>query len=205
MPSHLANRLVHIQLEVDFDDWKDWAYKNRIRSEIIAYLNYCHVGGGSKTHARLYNDYNFKFKAYPSPRSWEMASEQFEIYSDDRKLLQEAIAGCVGEGVATEFMGFLRIFHDLPDPERILKGEDVVPSEPSQLYALCGALAARYANKPSTLGKRILLYSYKLPEEFAVLLVRDCVRADDEITTTPEWHDWAEKFKRVILYDYTPT
>ena len=40
MPSHLRSRLIEIHLEVDLDEWKDWAFQNNIRGEVIAFLNF---------------------------------------------------------------------------------------------------------------------------------------------------------------------
>ena len=38
MPPPLANRFVHLNMEVSFDDWKGWAYENGIESSIIAFF-----------------------------------------------------------------------------------------------------------------------------------------------------------------------
>ena len=40
MPPPLANRFVHFEMGVDFDDWKTWAYSVKIEASIIAYLAY---------------------------------------------------------------------------------------------------------------------------------------------------------------------
>jgi hypothetical protein len=57
----------------------------------------------------------------------------------------ELISGAAGEGFAAEFMGFLRIFESLPDLATILADPDnsPVPTEPSVLFAVVGALVAR--------------------------------------------------------------
>jgi hypothetical protein len=67
MPRQVRNRFVHLDLEPDFDAWSKWAVKAGIRPEIIAFLRF-------KT--ALLHDANATsdVNAWPTPRSWEMAS-----------------------------------------------------------------------------------------------------------------------------------
>jgi MoxR-like ATPase len=38
MPAPLANRFVHLELAVDFDDWFQWAVDNDIHQDVVGYL-----------------------------------------------------------------------------------------------------------------------------------------------------------------------
>ena len=38
MPAPLANRFVHLELAVDFDDWFAWAVENKIHNDVVGYL-----------------------------------------------------------------------------------------------------------------------------------------------------------------------
>jgi MoxR-like ATPase len=40
MSTAMQSRLIHLEMEVSLDDWKDWAYKNNVDSRIIAYVNH---------------------------------------------------------------------------------------------------------------------------------------------------------------------
>ena len=40
LSSALGNRFINIDFEADFDDWKTWAYANKINPLVIAYHNY---------------------------------------------------------------------------------------------------------------------------------------------------------------------
>ena len=40
MPAPLANRFVHLELAVDFDDWFQWAVENDIHQDVVGYLNF---------------------------------------------------------------------------------------------------------------------------------------------------------------------
>lgn len=62
-------------------------------------------------------------KAWPSTRTWEMARKLHAVcmaLGYDAEDTRALIAGCVGEGVAIEFMTFIADA-DLPDPEELLK------------------------------------------------------------------------------------
>jgi MoxR-like ATPase len=191
MPSPLANRFVHLEVEPDLDAWKEWAYKARIRHEVIAFLNMMH---STKKPLLLDMEAAKNSVAFPSPRSWEMVSRILDVFGPNEKL----IAGAVGTGAAVEFIGFLKVYKDLPSPEDALKN-GIVPKEPSQVYALCGAIASLYSRNPKKFAKTVLEYSYKLPKDFAVLLVRDCIKANKHIAQVPEWIEWARTFSNIVL------
>ena len=67
MPRPLRNRFVHLELEADLNDWCNWAVKARIRPEIIAFLRL-------KPELLHAGDTAADANAWPTPRSWEMAS-----------------------------------------------------------------------------------------------------------------------------------
>jgi len=94
-------------------------------------------------------------------------------------------AGAVGEGAAVELTAFLKLFRQLPDPLQVLKDPEkaIVPTEPSVLFAICGALAA--AANPQNFD-RVVRYGERLVKashaEFAVLLMKDSVRRTPALT-----------------------
>ena len=63
MPAPLANRFVHIEMKVDFDDWQDWAIENSLHEDVIGYVGFAKQD--------LY-DYDPKStsKSFATPRSW---------------------------------------------------------------------------------------------------------------------------------------
>jgi MoxR-like ATPase len=40
MPAPLANRFVHLEMRVDFEDWLIWATENKIHSDVVGYLTF---------------------------------------------------------------------------------------------------------------------------------------------------------------------
>jgi hypothetical protein len=98
-----------------------------------------------------------------------------------------AICGAVGEGAGTGFNAFLRLYRELPAVDAILLSPDtaIVPTSPSALYAVSGALASKAT--PQTFGS-IVTYATRLLQsargEFAVLMLRDSVRRCPDVQHT---------------------
>jgi hypothetical protein len=188
MPTPLRNRFLHLDIEPNLEDWKTWAIKNGIEPMIIGFLNY--RPGLLFTFDSISSDH-----AFATPRSWEYASSILSSKLDD-ELLRLALAGVIGEGPATEFWAFLELSKKLPSVDEILGGRDIVPENPSILYAVCGSLASKAKENID----RVLEYSLKLPDEFAVLLIKDIHRGNGvNLFSSSVWPEWAGKFKEVIL------
>lgn len=127
MPAPVANRMIHFNVEADLDSWKEYAYSSGINERIIAFLNF---------KPALLHHFDKLNPAWASPRSWDFANILLSIGSN--------ISHAVGEGVATEFSAFERVFSSLPNIEAIFRGEEIeCPSDPSVLYALCSAFVSR--------------------------------------------------------------
>lgn len=128
MPAPVANRFVHYYVECSLDSWKEYAITSGVSDQIISFLNF---------RPQLLFNFNKSAQAWPSPRSWEFASDLLKI--------GEQIDPAVGEGTAAEFASYQAIYSRLPDVDLILDGskEISVPKEPSLMYAICGALVAK--------------------------------------------------------------
>lgn len=131
MPTPLANRLIHIEMGSNFDDWSEWAIKNNIDSDILGYL--------SANKHRLHDfDPKSAEKAFGSPRSWSMASDVIKEGGINDDLITTIIAGTVGEGNAIEFAAHRRFASSLPTPDDCLTGKvtDLKVTEISAKYSL---------------------------------------------------------------------
>ena len=190
MPSALANRFVHLHFDVDAKEWINWAQCNGIAAEVLAFIRF--RPGLLHTFDPQKDD-----KAFPTPRSWEFVSR---IVNRQKQMMPdvELIVGVIGEGAAAEFCGFLRIYHDLPDPDALLRSPESadVPQDPATLVAVCELLSQKtdMANLP-----QIMTYARRLPPEFSVLLVRDAARINSAIVQTPEFSAWAAAHADVLI------
>lgn len=189
MPTPLANRFYHIDMEVSFDDWMEWANSSElgnIAPEIKSFLRF-------KPSFLHDFDATSDAVAFPTPRSWEITSKM----SEDGKMDFERAKGIVGEGVAGEFLAFLRVWKNLPNPDQVIMNptKAEVPTDPATLFALMGALANRASE---TNFDNVATYAARVPVEFQVILVRDAIQRDPAIVTTPAFGEWADKNSKVL-------
>ncbi len=132
MPSPLANRFLHLEVEPDFESFKNYALAHGIHEQIIAFLSF---------RSTLLHKLDSQQAAWPSPRSWMMASMLHESGLN--------IAPAVGEATAGEFAAFVNLYETLPSIIPILEGEGEnipFPEEPSARYATAIGLAMQAEN-----------------------------------------------------------
>ena len=228
LPSPLVNRVMYLQAEASFDDWKEYELRRGMSTEIIYYLE------------KMGRDH-FVGKPgpepFPSPRSWELLDACSKslgmeaLYKDakgsDRGF--QIIASFVGKGPAAEFQSFLEFRNDMPDPDLILgsppsytNGKDLLADTKKVdiQWALTGALISRFRDKPTpAMGGRLLDYSLKIPDlykaetgqggwkEFGALLIRDCFTLDKDnagphrkaLCKHPQFAEWSKKYKELLV------
>lgn len=125
MPMPLANRFTHLTLEVDKDDWLEWATLNRVHKDVVGYINF------QPGDLNQFNPSTDGY-AFATPRSWFFASELLQEEGQDGKLvdttlpsdvLGDMIKGTIGEGVGTKFMTYRNQASELPQARDVLSGK----------------------------------------------------------------------------------
>ncbi len=191
MPSPLANRFSHFEVEANLDDWAAWAYSNGIDDRLIGFLRF---------RPELLFDFDPSHQAFPSPRSWEFASRALSKFGND--LLLPALQGCVGPAAGLELHAFVMNLEKMPDIDAIMNGEDIpVPKEMDIQYAVAAALVRRAIRSEDKLGN-VLEYALKFPvRELGIMLVSDIHRAmGNKLFSVPEFSRWAGAVSEVLLY-----
>ena len=191
MPTALANRFIHVELEENIDDWSKWALaqqKPLTEPDIIAFLRW-------RPELLFKFDADSAERAFPSPRSWDFTSRIIQSFTKSQ--WPELLIGTIGKGAAAEFLSFLKVQKELPDLNEIFKGSNEVPTKVSLKYALCSALVVRA--KPDQF-ERLVQYSFHLPQEFSVLLVNMLQAKNMEaLATCPTIRKWSQENQDVIL------
>ena len=188
MPAPLANRFVHLELEVSVEEWRDWAYGAKIDERIIAYIAY-------KNEDLFSFDPKLNEKSFATPRSWEFVNNILKSKMP-ANLLLETIGGAIGRERAVNFLSFTKVMRRLPDLEEILKtGAGEQSSEVDVLYALSAGLVSKVLSAPSDEAvSNLLKYSLSMQSEFAVMMVQDLQRADVKMEHLDAFGAWVEKF-----------
>jgi hypothetical protein len=106
-----------------------WAPKANIRPEIVAFLRF-------KPELLHQADTTSDANAWPTPRSWEMASSVLTGFASRRngsaavgssELEAQLLEGTIGEAATIELVAFLRLFRQLPSVQEILLNPDTAP------------------------------------------------------------------------------
>lgn len=186
--SHLRNRETVLELETHLDDWTGWALKNGVKPEVVSFIRF---------RPNLLHDFDAQRDQNATPRSWvEGVSDVLGTVPSEAEF--ECFKGAVGEGAAAEFVGFVRIFRKLPNPDAILLNPTTsdVPSDPATLYALSGALAQRATQANF---ERVCQYVERMPAEFSVLTVSYAARRDPDLANTQAFTQWSLKHQDVLF------
>lgn len=188
LPTALANRMVHLDVEADAEDWLHWAEASDIRPEILSFLRF---------RPRLLHVREADEAAFASPRSWAFASRILEA-APDAALAGDLLRGTLGEGVSAELLGYLERRANLPTPEAILHTPQSapVPEEPADLCAVCDLLAG--CASPENMDA-VTEYAERLPAEYGVLLMRDAVRRDPRLVEGLPFARWAQRHAEALL------
>lgn len=186
--SHLRNRETVLELDTHLDDSTQWMIDNDVKPEVISFLRF---------RPNLLHDFDPQRDSNPTPRSWvEGVSAVLGVVPSESEY--ECFKGAVGEGAAAEFVGFMRIFRKLPNPDAILLNPDKaeVPSDPATLYALSGALAERASDANF---QRVCTYCERMPPEFSVLTISYAARKTPTLASTQAFTSWAVAHQDVLF------
>lgn len=180
MPSALANRFAHVDIDADSVAACAHWLTIGVAPEVIAFIrfrpNLLHKMDGTD------------LRAFPTPRAWVSVSDA--IKATPPSMHYRLAASIIGESVAAEFKGFLDVYKSLPRTDSIANDPTgaVVPSEPSALYAIAGALG-RTATAANL--KAFVTYLARLPVEFSIMAITDAVKRDSTLKSAPGFTNWA--------------
>lgn len=184
----MKGRFTIIHMKSDLDDFCNNLY-DRGKSDYGLSENAI-IAGSSFLRFRpgLLNKFNptADISNSPTERNWVAAFKHTDTGLPTH-IEHALIAGRVGEGPAAELIGYLKVVRQMPSLDSILLDPEnaVIPDEPAARYAVAVGLASKASEANFD---RIVKYAWKLDKnghgEFAVLLVRDCVRRCYRVTNT---------------------
>jgi hypothetical protein len=196
MPTALANRLSHLDVEPDVKSWLGWAARVQLHPVVVAFISW--RGQGTSNRPGLLHQFDPAKpdqRAFPSPRSWAQVAKLVDAPDSCRAAL---IASQVGDGPAAELEGFIRLRRELPPLPSILANPTgaPVPSQPSLQYLVTVALS-RAANAANFTA--VLTYVARLGREFEIVAATDAVRRDPTLAETAAFVHWAAANADVMI------
>jgi len=141
MPSPLANRFLHLEVEVNHEDWQTWAVDNDINPDVVGYLAFAKQD--------LFDfDPKSSSRSFATPRSWAFVSQMLEDSDMTHEEEMDIVTGLVGEGMAIKFMNHKKNASKLPRPSEILSGKvkELKKLEISSKYALTVGMSYELKN-----------------------------------------------------------
>ncbi len=203
MPAPLCNRFIHNTLDIPtVEDWSDWASANGVESNIIGFVNL-------KPSAMYSFDPKHKDKAFSTPRTLAFLSDMIKGVTD-MKDISEFAESTIGEGLAKEFVAFVKlgskinIDEILEHPEKIEKLTSI-----DLKYLAISAIADYYKNDKDKIMVPMLKCALHVEPEFARLMIRMCKLHNEtyftkEITrgnkdAVATWKDVTAKLSKYIL------
>lgn len=200
MPSALANRMMHLELHTEPEEWARWASEHGLDPSLIGFIRF--------RPEMLFSPGENCERGWPSPRSWARVSKVLEIGLDDDEL-PPCIAGLVGDGAAAQFLAYRKQFRALGDvrammlnPQKPLKLDS---RKPDVCYALASALAywvgrASTQKETTKLLDGFFRLSMSLPATFAVVAMIDALEKDkdgslaEQMTAHSAFAAWQDRF-----------
>lgn len=188
MPTALANRFAHIDVDPDVDTTVKHFIDIDIDPLLVAFLRF--------RPALLHNMEGTDLRAFPTPRSWEDVGRMLDAPAQLRPGL---VRGLVGEGAAAEFEGFVRVYQQLPSLDLVLANPNSapVPTEPAAKFAIAAGLSRKVDAKSFENG---MIYVQRISgREFEIMFTVDAVRRDNKLSHTQAFTDWAVRNQDVTF------
>ncbi len=204
MPSALANKLSHFNLEADAGVWLRWAKQSGIHPDIIRYIE--------RTPERLYETPSGSdIKAYPTPRSWEGLShilnnaENSEIAYTDEMLMSEALAH-IGS-TALDFFAFIQRAAEVPKMADIFGGTN--PKPPKKADALGVMInsmiqfAKTHTDSTVLIDNSIEYLYHRVTPEYGYLYIQALQAIDDDafkarLQSLKSYNRWIARYGKYL-------
>ena len=173
----LQSRMVHLELELDFDEWlMDVALKQNYDKRIIAFL--------SQYPSKLMD---FKpdhhDKTFCCPRTWEFMNKLVSGKSmpDDKAPLY---AGTITSGVAVELIQFTKVFNSMVKVEDILRDPEntLLPGDNATRWAVISSMMEKISEKTFD---NLAVYANRFPLDFRILFFRSTMVRNAELRKHP--------------------
>lgn len=189
--SALSNRMMHLEVEPDVDAWAAWARSNKVVEDIIGFVHF--------KPELLYK--NTEEHAFPSPRSWDMASRLIEG-AKNKKERKEMLAASVGKGAAQEFTVWSEIYRDV-DVAGILEGKmpDFNGQDQSYKYAVVLAVAFHVRKKGFAGGEEHLakFLLATTPELRVIFLKQQTLQALEKMNKHAAFKSMVKEMMKVVV------
>ena len=140
MSTALINRMFHVQLQPDVNQWLDWGYENGLHPWVLEYI--------AQRPDHLFSQPPKTEEPYSTPRSWHMLSDALKEWGENitRDELKTLAYGCLTASHAGQFLAFTKQTENKFFLEELIKGTRKWPVKPEDrdvLYFVAQSFRAR--------------------------------------------------------------
>ena len=195
MSSALINRMFHVQLKANPDQWLQWAYENHLHPWITDYI--------SQRPDHLFSEPPKTEEPYSTPRSWHMLSDALKAYgAGEQEISEDTLRvlayGSVSASHAGMFLAYTRHLGNTHLLSDILAGRAKWPSKPDErdvLYFVAQSFRARLlhdlpqSKKMSKEAQNLTHRAKALIKDLSLINheIAQMVVSADEGEVLPEW------------------
>ena len=196
MSSALINRMFHVQLKANPDQWLQWAYENHLHPWITDYI--------SQRPDHLFSEPPKTEEPYSTPRSWHMLSDALKAYgAGEQEISEDTLRvlayGSVSASHAGMFLAYTRQLSNTHLLSDILAGRAKWPSKPEErdvLYFVAQSFRARLLHDLPQSRQKMSREAQNLTHRAKALIkdlslinheIAQMVVSADEGEVLPEW------------------
>lgn len=184
----LDNRFAHVEVEVNADDWLEWARDAGIDATVRSFINF------KRTALHQFNP-DEESHAFPTPRSWEFASNLIKA-SVSEKGQAAAVAACVGAGHASEYFTHRKLHDKMPTVKEIMASPKKcpVPDQASIMCCVAESVIDIIKGDPQKVLDHVWQYVARWKSEHAFMVYAFVAKNHPRIAVDcPNFCTWSEK------------
>lgn len=193
MSTALKSRMIHFELNINKDEWIDWAINNNFDKRIIGFIEFM--------PSRLQQfDPSKVDTTFACPRTWEFLNKLISNVPNISEDYRPMISGTISEGVAAEFISFASLYENLPNISEIVKNpsEVAVPKDGGTRYAVITHLWD-YTTVDNL--SKILEYTNRFDIEYQIVFLRGLKNKDNNFLQNKDFLNNAQRLARYLFSD----
>lgn len=181
----LANRFEHHDIEVDSEDWLKWAIEKNLDHSVIAFIHW---------QPSMLNDFDSNRHINATPRSWKKVSDLV-----GSSMFDDRVLGTIGPGPGAMYLGFNKVWMDLPSAESIWKDPDAVEMPKKQDIQYATAMSLALKAKPENFSNA-LKFMKKAGKDMQVVFIKFSCNANRLIRETADFRAYLKENKGVLFH-----
>lgn len=202
LEAHARNRVALVTVrKPDADEWIEWALKNDIAPEVVAWVKQfphalsSYTDGSQKDNPYIFNPTRAGMGAVVTPRSLEKASHIAKKRAElGDALTISLLTGTIGESASRDMQAFFTVVDKLPTWESVISNPSSAKL-PDDTVAKCILVFSAIARVEKDTLSKWLTYSKRMDMEWQALFATSVMKSNKQsfCVMNSDFKDWALK------------